>query len=536
MQGAQPIRLDRSTQSVISQDSLAQFNQEMDELAAGPRELAPKVEVAAPAATESAKIIPLRAQRVDRTREYQQEAARGRVLDKLAKKVDTDVDFDESKLTPPPVSRLPVFMQQFVKTAALAAESDERLIVPYALLALSGAVGSMMELVVKPGHREPAVLWVAVIAKTGASKSPALHHTFAPIYDWMTEQGKIYKEAKKRYDLEMEEWRSTPRAERTGKPQEPTQKKLKVNDATIEALAPALHENPRGLVWVSDELLGLVGGFNQYKGGHGSDRARMLELWNCKPTTILRASREFNLSRPALSVGGGIQPGVLHELSPKGREDGFLERLLMVVAKSDAPPNNREGFDPEPAREWARVLRLVIDGFEARAQDEVVTSRFDPVAQEKWFDLSDEHRAEMRKMPARNLGVAKKIEAYAARLALVLHVARYFAKEVADLGKLDVRDVESGWALAKWFEQNAFLARGFMTITEEDQLVDKAVTWIRAHGGQATLRELQVGKALGRGVTKTELQAVLDRAQDAGALTATQGEKDRRTVIYGLFA
>jgi hypothetical protein len=140
----------------------------------------------------------------------------------------------------------------------------------------------------------------------------------------------------------------------------------------------------------------------------------------------------------------------------------------------------------------------------------------------------------MRKMPARNLGVAKKIEAYAARLALVLHVARYFAREVAELGELDVRDVESGWALARWFEQDAFLARGFMTITEEDQLLDKAVTWIRKHGGQATLRDLQMGKALGRGVTKTELQAVLDKAQDVGVLTATQGEKDRRTVIYGL--
>ncbi len=534
MRDAQPIQLHRSTQSVILQDGLEQWRRDIDELTAGPTESTPESEVAAAGAAESAKIVPFPAPKVDRTREYQEEAARGRVLDRAVKKVDTDVDFDESKLTPPPVNCLPMFMRKFVKTAALAAESDERLIVPYALLALAGAIGSTVELVVKPGHREPAVLWVAVIAQTGASKSPALHHTFAPITEWMKEEGKIYEEAKKRYDLELEEWRSTPRAERTGKPLEPKQKKLKVNDATIEALAPAFHENPRGLVWVSDELLGLVGGFNQYKGGHGSDRARMLELWNCKPTTILRAGREYNLNRPALSVGGGIQPDVLHELSPNGREDGFFERLLMVLAKSAAPPNNREGFDPEPAREWDRVLRLVIDGCESRRQDEVVTSRFDPVAQERWFDLSDEHRAEMRKMPARNLGEAKKIEAYAARLALVLHVARYFAREVSDLGELDVRDVESGWALARWFEQDAFLARGFMTITEEDQLVDKAVTWIRNHGGQATLRELQMGKALGRGVTKTEMQAVLDRAQETGIVTATQGEKDRRTVIYGL--
>lgn len=532
MRDAQPIQLHRSTQSVILQDGLEQWRRDIDELTAGPSESTPEPEVAAAGAAESAKIVPFPAPKVDRTREYQEEAARGRVLDKLARKADTDVAFDEAKLTPPPVNHLPVFMQKFVKTAALAAESDECLIVPYALLALSGALGSTMELVVKPGHREPAVLWVAVIAESGASKSPALHHTFAPIYEWMDEQSKIYEDAEKRYDLEMEEWKSTPRAERTGRPQAPIHKKLKVNDATIEAFAPALQENPRGLIWVSDELLGIVGGFNQYKGGHGSDRARMLEMWNCKPTNILRAGREINLRRPALSLGGGIQPAVLHELSPNGREDGFLERLLMVIAKSEAPPNNRDGFDPEPAREWARVLRLAIDACESRAQDEIVTTRFDPVAQDRWFDLSDEHRAEMRKMPARNLGVAKKIEAYAARLALVLHVARYFAGEVKVLDRLDVKDVESGWALARWFEQNAFLARGLMGMTDDDRLVNKVVTWIRKHGGEATLRELQHGKALGRGITKTEMEAILDRAQDSGVLLALRSDRDRRTVLY----
>ena len=532
MRDAQPIQLHRSTQSVILQDGLEQWRRDIDELTAGPSEPMPEPEVAAAGAAESAKIVPFPAPKVDRTREYQEEAARGRVLDKLARKADTDVAFDEAKLTPPPVNHLPVFMQKFVKTAALAAESDECLIVPYALLALSGALGSTMELVVKPGHREPAVLWVAVIAESGASKSPALHHTFAPIYEWMDEQSKIYEDAEKRYDLEMEEWKSTPRAERTGRPQAPIHKKLKVNDATIEAFAPALQENPRGLIWVSDELLGIVGGFNQYKGGHGSDRARMLEMWNCKPTNILRAGREINLRRPALSLGGGIQPAVLHELSPNGREDGFLERLLMVIAKSEAPPNNRDGFDPEPAREWARVLRLAIDACESRAQDEIVTTRFDPVAQDRWFDLSDEHRAEMRKMPARNLGVAKKIEAYAARLALVLHVARYFAGEVKVLDRLDVKDVESGWALARWFEQNAFLARGLMGMTDDDRLVNKVVTWIRKHGGEATLRELQHGKALGRGITKTEMEAILDRAQDSGVLLALRSDRDRRTVLY----
>ena len=75
-----------------------------------------------------------------------------------------------------------------------------------------------------------------------------------------------------------------------------------------------------------------------------------------------------------------------------------------------------------------------------------------------------------------------------------------------------------------------------MTITDEDRLVNKVIAWIRDHGGEATLREIQMGKALGRGVTKIEMQAVLDRAQATGILTAAQGERDTRTVIYSLLA
>lgn len=527
---------DSNTGRWNSQDSLAQLTREMDELMLDPVEDAPKAK--APAVAQSAKIVPLPAPKVapkvDRTREYQEEVARGRLLDKLAKKTDTEVDFAKAKLTPPPVHCLPQFLQEYCHTASISAEADERMILPFALLALAGTIGSTIELQVKPGHKEPAVLWVAVVAHSGAHKSPALHHAFAPVYEWQKEVTRDYLASKKAYEAELEEWQSTPRAERGRKPTPPIHHKLKINDGTMEAVASALEENPRGITWTSDELLSFVGGLNQYKGGHGNDRARSLELWNCKPTTILRQGKEIHLERPAINLGGGIQPGVLNELCPGGREDGFFERLLITIARSEAPPNVRHGFDPRPLQEWARVMRRMIDGCEIDQFDEVKLAKFDSRAQERWFDLSDAHRAQMRQMQATKMGIAQKIEAYAARLALILHVARFFAGETKDLYEVDTKDVEAGWTLALWFEHNAFLARGLMTITDEDRLVNKVIAWIRDHGGQATLREIQMGKALGRGVTKIEMQAVLDRAQATGILTAAQGERDTRTVIYGL--
>ena len=71
----------------------------------------------------------------------------------------------------------------------------------------------------------------------------------------------------------------------------PAYHQLYCTDATIEALAQALEQNPRGVLFLRDELAAWAKGMNQYKGGKGADREHWLSFWNGSPVLINRKSR-----------------------------------------------------------------------------------------------------------------------------------------------------------------------------------------------------------------------------------------------------
>ena len=62
------------------------------------------------------------------------------------------------------------------------------------------------------------------------------------------------------------------------KPETPTWKRYKTNDATIEKMAVLLSENPRGILLYRDELVGLLSAWE--KEGNETNRAFYLEAWN----------------------------------------------------------------------------------------------------------------------------------------------------------------------------------------------------------------------------------------------------------------
>ncbi len=53
------------------------------------------------------------------------------------------------------------------------------------------------------------------------------------------------------------------------KPETPQAERCVVSDTTVEALAPLLLANPRGLLLARDKLAGWIGSFDRYAGGKG---------------------------------------------------------------------------------------------------------------------------------------------------------------------------------------------------------------------------------------------------------------------------
>ena len=129
-------------------------------------------------------------------------------------------------------------------------------------------------------------------------------------------------------------------------PAEPPRPRLVAMDATMEELQHLLAGQPRGLLYVRDELTGWFGNHDRY-GGNGGDRAFFLEAWNGGSYTVDRVKHRghpVRISRMALGIFGGMQPDRLRE-ALAGADDGLAARFVYIWP--DPPPISKLASEPD---------------------------------------------------------------------------------------------------------------------------------------------------------------------------------------------
>lgn len=115
----------------------------------------------------------------------------------------------------------------------------------------------------------------------------------------------------------------------------PTERRYKTNDSSIEKIVELLGQNPRGLLYFRDELIGLFK--RAERAGNEQDRAFLLESWNGDGShTDDRIGRgTVRCDNLCISLLGGIQPdriaSYLHAAINDGDNDGFIQRLQLMV-------------------------------------------------------------------------------------------------------------------------------------------------------------------------------------------------------------
>jgi len=133
------------------------------------------------------------------------------------------------------------------------------------------------------------------------------------------------------------------------KPDEPVWKRYKTNDATIEKMAVLLSENPRGILLIRDELVGLLASWDRED--KQQDRAFFLEAWNGYGNyTSDRIGRGTTYTENmCVSIFGGIQPAkllkYLHQATNGYQNDGLIQRLQLLVY-------------PDEPKQWKLVDRF----------------------------------------------------------------------------------------------------------------------------------------------------------------------------------
>ena len=306
-----------------------------------------------------------------------------------------------------------------------------------------------------------------------------------------------------RHEKQLSEWK---RAKQTTqdppeKPEPPLAERYSVSDTTVEALAPILLENPRGVLLERDELSGWIGSFDRYGSGKGgADAANWLSMFNAESLVVDRKTgkpRTIHVPAAAVSVCGGIQPTILNRaLGIEHRESGLAARLLLASPPRRPKRWTEADIDPRLVRQIELVLEFLfglepdLDG-DGRPCPAIV--QLSPDAKAVWRAFYNEHAQEQAGLDGDLAAAWSKLEEYTARLALVIHCVRVAASDptVSDPDVMDAVSMEAGVRLVEWFKHETRRVYSMLSETDEERSRRRLAEWISQRGGVVTAREVQ---------------------------------------------
>ena len=434
---------------------------------------------------------------------------------------------------PFPTDWLPEPVQSFVVKGAAAIGCDSSYLALPLLTALAAAIGNARRIQLKQGWSAPAIIWTAIVGESGTAKTPAFKLVMQPVRNRQRKSLEFhdsamedYKSDLAIYDKQFSAWK---RDQKTGgpppqKPEPPPSERFIVSDVTVEAIAPLLQANPRGLLLSRDELAGWIGSFDRYTGGKGSaDAAHWLSMHNGEEIVVDRKTGNpptICVPMASVSVTGGIQPAILDRaLGIEHRESGLAARILLTCPPRKPKRWTEADIDPADeavlARLFDRLYQLQFSQVENGNLQPVVIGML-PDAKLAWTEYYNQHAQEQIDLSGDLSAAWSKLEEYAARLALVLHYVRWAAgdaeAQIADA--IDADSMRAGIVLAQWFKSEARRVYALLSESDEDHDQRRLIEWIERKGKPVTVREVQQGHRQYR--TAQDAEAALEQLAKAG--------------------
>ncbi len=363
---------------------------------------------------------------------------------------------------PFPLHVFPAAMAEFLERGASCLTCPVDFLALTALVVAGTAIGRSYAINVKETWDEAPSLYAALVARPGATKSPALALVTRPLWS-ITE------------DLLVDYRRQVAHASKEDP--RPILRRIAVSDTTCEALAPILAENPRGVALVRDELTAWVTGMNQYKtGGKGADRQFFLSAWAGASLTVDRKGRHeqgpIHIPHPFLSVVGALTPDMIGELADeKTRDDGFIDRLLFTMPDPVRVRWNDETIPIGLSDAWLAAIRSL---FSQKMMDAERPRPFflnfsadAKTLYSAWFD-GNCREAEAEDFPRHLEGFWSKMRAYTARLALILDRLHLAYGAAGPTHEVSAMAVHAATHLARYFKTHCRRVRGLIGTDNPD--------------------------------------------------------------------
>lgn len=351
-----------------------------------------------------------------------------------------------------PLRALPKPMQVYCEAVSAAMQTPLDFAALGVLGAMACAIGASTKIEIKPGWQEFAVLWLALCARPGTAKTPALNACFKPIRGIQKELNLKYSHAMSSYKEALANVKKDPTLEL---PIKPVAEHLLIGDITQESLVRTLWESPKGGAILSDELTGWTGGHDKYT-GKGNDRQAYLSLWSSLPLSVHRKlDGVVSVNLPVLSVVGGLTPSSLPKLHG-GQEDGFLSRFLIACPEERQGVYTKEGISEVQALDYGAYIRRLWE-LEPEHRDETgVTPRtviLSEDAEALFMLFYSEMQASLAgyTLPSILRGSFSKAPSQVARIALILHCGRQVSGEEDDPHRLSADCMDAAILIARYF-------------------------------------------------------------------------------------
>ena len=317
------------------------------------------------------------------------------------------------------------------------------------LYAVSVAIGNKIQLKVKNGWLEKAILFIVLVGRTGDIKSHSISFFINDLIKIDKQNYIEYLQKKKEFEL----LSSDEKVERTP----PVLKQIILNDFTPEALVKSHFYNPRGIGLYSDEIAGFFKSFNRYHGGSG-DEELYLSLWAGKPVVKNRVSGdELRIDETKIDIIGSIQEAILESTFRNSKmKNGFIDRILFGFPHQyvDNKWNDKE-LNQELVDWYSDFITSIFN--EADLNQKVIEFEEDA----KQYLYSWQNAQKMQFDFEYQRGIAVKLQQYVLRFSIVLEVMKCYCEE-KPLNKIRTATVKSAIELHDYFFETAI--RVFETI------------------------------------------------------------------------
>lgn len=405
-----------------------------------------------------------------------------------------------------PLECLPTVLSDLANETSESIGCDPSFMVLPMLSVCAAAIGTSRVIKTKRTWVSPSLLWTVVVGDSGSQKSPPFKIAIKPLKEiqalstetFVSEQIS-HRETLARHKDDVKAWEKSKGGARPVEPEAPTHGRCIVSDSTIEALAPILQSNDRGVLLARDELSGWIASFDKYsgKGGASSDVQKWLEIYGCESITVDRKtgdSKHIFVKRPSVSICGGVQPDILSKcLTDEHKANGLQSRLLMAYP----PKRERRWRDEEITEETLdRYHKLVKSLFTLKPNTNPAGEEYpaslglDDDARTMFKAFVNSHGEELMAMTGSLASQWSKLEELPARLSILLHCIRQDTTGVLDPFSVDGETMSAAIRITEWFKNETLRINQLLGVPEEIREAQHLADWIDSRGGKITAREL----------------------------------------------